>query len=100
MRDYFLEKLSIINYRMAIHEGDANRRLASQSVEILYKLFPTEVPTKYRKQFSELINRIEKTLGNIRQPGLYPARIDGIRNRTASKYIKLLIEIEDSLKEN
>jgi hypothetical protein len=30
MKLYFLEKLSNINYRIAIHEGDANRRLASE----------------------------------------------------------------------
>jgi len=92
-----LGKLSIINYKIAIHEGDANRKLASQAVQILYKLFPSEVPKKYRKEFEELINLIEKTLNNIHQAGLHPARIEGIRNSTASKYIKLLIEIEDYL---
>lgn len=99
MSHYFLGKLSIINYRMAIHEGNANRRLASQAVEILYKLFPSEVPKEYLKRFDELIIKIEKTLDNIPQPGIHPMRIEGIRNSTASKYIKLLIEIEDFLKE-
>lgn len=100
MENYFLGKLSIINYKMAIHEGDANRRLASQSVEILHKLFPCAAPDKYRKNFSELISRIEKTLENIHKSGLHPARIDGIRNSTAVKYIKLLIEMEHYLKED
>ena len=50
MKDYFLSKLSIINYRMSIHGGDANRRLASQVVEIYYKLLSAEeVPNEYRK---------------------------------------------------
>ncbi len=96
MNNYFLSKISNINYKMAIHEGDANRRLASQSVEILYKLFPNEVPSKYKEGFNELINYIEKTLKSIKQPGIHPIRIIGIKNVTASKYIKMLIDIENS----
>lgn len=98
MNDYFFKKLSIINYKMAIHEGNANRRLASQSVEILHKLFLSEVPGKFKKEFNELINLIDKTLSKIQQPGVYPVKIDGIKNKKAANYIKMLIEIEDFLK--
>jgi hypothetical protein len=31
MKGYFIEKLSDINHRIAIHEGDANRRLAKEN---------------------------------------------------------------------
>lgn len=88
MRNYFLGKLSIINYRMAIHPGDALRRLESQAVEISHKLFLSEAPKKYEKDFAKLITLCEKTLDN---------RSMGIQNSTASKYLKLLIEIEDFL---
>jgi hypothetical protein len=83
---------------MAIHEGDANRRLASQAVEIYHKLFQSDVPTEYKKEFEKLLDLIEKTLDSITQPGIHPARINGIKNSTAAKYIKLLIDIEYSLK--
>jgi len=47
MRNYFIGKLFDINYRMAIHEGNANRRLASEAIKIL--LLPSnEVPDLYR----------------------------------------------------
>ena len=99
MKDYFFGKLSIINYRIAIHEGDANRRLASQAVEILHKLFPSNVPDQYKKEFNSLLTHIEKTLEVIKQKGIHPARIDRIRNSTAAKYIKMLIDLEDYLKQ-
>ena len=35
MKQYYLGKLSDLNFRMAIHEGDANRRLASEIDKIL-----------------------------------------------------------------
>ena len=95
----FLGKLSLINYRIAIHEGDANRRLASQSVEIAFKLFPSEVPLQYKKEFNKFLSCINKTLDTVAESCFHPVKILGIRNSTASKYIKLLIEIEDCLKE-
>jgi hypothetical protein len=62
MRGYFAGELFDINYRMAIHEGDANRRLASEAIRIL--LLPTdEVPSKYRKQFKKLRKHMCHTKG-------------------------------------
>lgn len=98
MKSYFLEKLFSINYRMATHEGDANRRLASQAVKIL--LLPSsKVPHSYKKEFSKLRKLVKDTIRDLSSPGLTPTRIRGIRNRTAAKYIKLLIDIEESLRD-
>lgn len=83
---------------MATHEGDANTRLASQTGEIL-RLVKSDVPKKYKSQFNELIVVLEKTVEKL--PGLMiPVRVKGIYNKTAVKYIKLLWEIEDELREN
>ena len=35
MKNYFYSKLFDINYRIAIHEGNANQRLASEAPKIL-----------------------------------------------------------------
>lgn len=83
---------------MATHEGDANRRLASEAVKII--LLPSdEVPCSYRKEFLKLRKLAEDTVRDLSSPGLTPIRIKGIRNRTAVKYIKLLINIEESLRD-
>jgi hypothetical protein len=84
---------------MAIHEGDANRRLASQAYEILVQLSPNmnDIPMKYRNDFNNLVSCIEKTIKNLPSPGLTPVKMHGIYNATAVRYIKLLIQIEDSL---
>lgn len=83
---------------MATHEGDANRRLASQAAKIL--LLPSnEVPCSYRKEFLKLRKLAEDTIRDLSSPGLTPTRIRGIRTRTAVKYIKLLIDIEESLRD-
>jgi hypothetical protein len=95
-RIYLIEKLFDINYRMAIHEGNANRRLASEAIKI--KLLPTnDIPAKYKKEFSKLINLIEDTIKNLPSPGLTPIKLGNIKNKTASKYIKLLIHILDDV---
>lgn len=96
MKGYFIEKLSDINNRMTIHEGDANRRLASEAGKIL--LLPSnEVPKHYKDEFSKLRQLVEETIGNLSAPGLTPTKLGNIRNSTASKYIKLLIYICDDL---
>lgn len=97
MKQYFLEKLFDINYQMAIHERNASRRLASKAVKILL-LSPDEVPCIYRKEFSKLQNIIKYTLQNLSAPGLTPTRLQGVGNITAAKYIKLLLDIEYSLR--
>jgi hypothetical protein len=89
-----LEKLPLINYRMAIHEGDANRRLASQAWEI--SLLPNSlIPSRYRDQFAKLKLLIEQEINELPDSLMVPVRLGNIQRSTAVKYIKLLIEIED-----
>jgi hypothetical protein len=96
MRNYFIGKLSSINFRMATHEGDANRRLASEAYKIL--LLPeSEVPSKYEKQFAELIQLIHLTIARLPEKGLIPIKLGRIQNRTAVKYIKLLYIIMEDM---
>lgn len=96
MKNYFIGKLSTINYEMAIHEGDANRRLASQAIKI--SLLPNdEVPHKFKIAFNALNQLIETTLMSMPASGLIPVRLEKIKNKTASKYLKLLIDINAEL---
>ena len=97
MKNYFHSKLFEINYRMAIHEGNANQRLASETEKILVHLKPNIkiVPDQYKDKFTKLIALAENTLKDSK--GRIPIRIKGIQNRTAAKYIKLLIDIEESI---
>jgi len=99
MRNYFISKLFIINYRIATHEGNANRRLASQAPQILFQLATNQkvVPNRYKKEFAKFITLIEETVADAN--GQVPVRIKGIQNRTAAKYIKLLIDIEHYLED-
>jgi len=93
MKTYFAGKLFDINYRMATHEGDANRRLASEAIMIL--LLPLdEVPSQYRKQFDRLRRLIEETIKDLPAPGLTAIKLRGIYNITAAKYVKLLLDIQ------
>ncbi|MBU2639173.1 MAG: hypothetical protein KKG75_00525 [Nanoarchaeota archaeon] len=96
MNDYFLEKLFEINHRMSIHEGNANKRLAIESAKILYQLCPYsyDLPNKFKLDFNNLKKLIENTIKSLPQSGLIPTRLRCIRNITASKYIKLLKDIE------
>lgn len=96
---YFYGKLVGINYDIATHVGDANRRLASEAQRIL-NLFPSEAPEKYRKEFEKLWMVVEKELKDTHIPGLKPVRIKGIRNSTASKYIKMLIDMEREMRDS
>jgi hypothetical protein len=96
MKTYFLGKLFDINYRIATHEGDANRRLASQAVRILF-LPPDEVPDRYSAEFNKLKGVIEETFKSLPAPGLTPSRLRNIRNDTAARYIKLPLDIQYSM---
>ena len=92
MNHYFLEKLSGINYRMSVNEGNANQRLASEAENIV--VFPAvDVPIEYRDEFVKLKKILNASLDNVKFP-LTISRIRGIYNVTAAKYIKLLIDIE------
>ncbi len=97
MKNYFFSKLSGINYRIATHEGNANRRLASAAPEILFQLHEPYVPEKYKKDFKKLVSIIEKTAKSLPEGVMTPIRIEGIRNRTAAKYIQLLLDIQNHL---
>lgn len=53
MKRYFTNKLSEINYRMSVHVGTANQRLASEAIKI--RLLPSnEVPEDYKSEFNKL----------------------------------------------
>jgi len=95
MKNYFIGKLFTINYRIATHEGNANRRLASQAPQILFQLATNKkiVPERYQKEFTKLVALIEDTLASA--DGRIPIRIRGIQNKTAAKYIKLLIDMQE-----
>jgi hypothetical protein len=99
MKNYFYGKLFDINYRIATHEGNANQRLASEAPKILFQLAPNYrlVPGQYKDRFTKLIALIKDTLTG--SEGRIPSRIKGIQNRTAAKYIKLLIDIGESLRD-
>ncbi len=97
---YFLGKLSDILFRINIHEGTANERLASESKKIIVQLATNtqQVPTQYLDDFQKLIKLIEKTLKkHPNLPLLTPCGLSGIQNRTASRYIKLLLDIQNEL---
>ena len=93
MKRYFTNKLSEINYRISVHEGTANQRLASEAIKIL--LLPSnEVPEDYKSEFNKLRKLIEDKIKNLSAPGLTPIKLGNIHNSTAVKYIKLLIDIQ------
>ncbi|SRR5258708_4868147 len=95
--NYFISKLFNINYRMAIHEGNANRRLASETPNILFQLSPYQnlIPDRYKVEFVNLIGLVEITIEDSQ--GRLPIRMKGIQNRTAAKYIKLLFDMREYL---
>lgn len=98
MKNYFYSKLFEINYRIATHEGNANQRLASEAIKILVHLAPNHkfIPEQYKDKFDKLLTLVQSTVANTE--GRIPSRIKGIQNRTAVKYIKLLIDIEESIR--
>ena len=98
MSDYYLSKLARINYKIAIHPESANIRLTSQMDAILV-IAPTVIPEQYRKQFQALVNLIGTSYEKAEHlgKGVHPYKLEGIYNNTASKYIKLLLDIEDYL---
>jgi len=91
MINYYLGKLAAANYQIAIHPGAANERLTSQVDRILI-LSSEIIPEEYRRDFSVLIKRINESYGS--RP---PHKIYGMRNKTAARYIKLLLDIQEGL---
>ncbi len=60
---------------MAFHEGNASRRLASQSTKI-YLLQSGKVPDRYKKEFLELRKIVRDTIKDRSStPGLIPTRL-------------------------
>lgn len=100
MKNYFIGKLFTINYQIAIHEGNANRRLASQMPQILFQLVPNKniVPEKYQNQFNKFIELVDSTVED--SDGRVPVRIKSVQNKTAVKYIKLLIDIQEHFRDD
>ena len=95
-KSFFIERLSIINYNMAIHEGNAKQRLASECRKIL--LLPIEeVPGHFISEFKELTTLIKTEL-SFYPRGHEISNFVGKRNSMAIKYIKLLLEMEYVLK--
>ncbi len=84
---------------MALHEGDASTRLASEAVKIL--LLPTsEIPDKFKKQFLNLRQLVITTIKDLPAPGLTPTKLGNIQNRTAIKYIHLLLIMHVAMDED
>ncbi|MCP3923082.1 MAG: hypothetical protein GY714_10900 [Desulfobacterales bacterium] len=95
MEIYFSSKLADINYRISVHEGNANQRLASEALKI--SLLPSyEVPDEFKIDYEKLLKLIKETLKSSQ--GRIPTRLLSIQNRTAIKYIELLINIGTYIK--
>ncbi|MBC8525409.1 MAG: hypothetical protein ISS28_06460 [Candidatus Cloacimonetes bacterium] len=98
MKQYFIEKISDINYRISVNEGNANRRLSSEAYKIL--LLPDRVlPNNLQSKLKVLKTKIRLKIKNT-PDGLIPIKIGNIQNRTAVKYIKMLIDFEEYVKNN
>jgi hypothetical protein len=82
---------------MAIHPGDANRRLASE-ISAIMKIPPYALPAKYQRGFNQLQQLIEETVRRLPEPELRPTHLGRIQNRTAVRFIKMLIALEYDLK--
>jgi hypothetical protein len=100
MLGYYLGKLAQINYQIAIHPENSNIRLTSQADKILV-ISTSTIPEQYRKQFIKLTNLIDASYADAERMGvgLHLYKLLGIRNSTASKYIKLLLDIEFSIRD-
>jgi|SaaInlStandDraft_4_1057021.scaffolds.fasta_scaffold220103_1 hypothetical protein len=91
-----LGKISLINYRIATHKGDAIRRLGNQ-VHILTIIPADLIPKEYRKENQALKKLVDIEMGGLGNNFISTSKVGNIHNSTAIKYIKLLISIEDKL---
>src|SRR6476469_9575513 len=98
MKHYFLSKLSDLNYRMAIHEGDANRRLASE-IDKLLLLRGAPIPQRFGARFAKFQSLIDEALAGRSGLAVRPPKFRAIQCRTAAKYIAMLIAIENEWRE-
>jgi hypothetical protein len=99
MINHFLSKLSSINHQMAIHKGDAKERLAAYSSGIL--LLPEgEVPSKFQKDLDKLNKLLKETYASYSNlPPEHSINFGRMHRSTASRYIKLLWDIEYELRQ-
>jgi hypothetical protein len=93
-KDYFLDKLKFINRSMAVHIGDANRRLASEAQNISL-IDEHLIPVNHREDFLKIQKVVRNALKNHNSDYYELYKIDGIRNSTAVKYIEKLWYLED-----
>lgn len=90
-KQYFLGKLSHLNYCVAIHPGDAKSRLGSQAL-LVFLIDIDVIPKLYKKEFMALVKIIkDENLTNSLGMGI---SFHGKRNSSIAKFIKLLIDIE------
>lgn len=88
---YLKEKLNDIVYTLTVHEGNATMRLAYVYKKLLV-LPKTNIPQAYKGQYNEMMGKL--AIGcRTSAPGLTPSKVRNIQNRTASKYIALLVKI-------
>lgn len=90
-KQYFLGKLSHLNYTVSIHPGDAKSRLGSQALNVLL-ISVDVIPEYYKKDYKMLIKLIKDE--NSTKPDGMGFSFQGKRNTTIAKFIKLLIDIE------
>lgn len=100
MQQYYLAKLATLNYKIAIHPGNANIRLCSQ-IDQIANISPMNIPSEHQKAFEELQALIEHTyaLTNNLGQNLHPYKLRNIQNKAASGYIKLLLDIQYALED-
>jgi len=90
-KQYFLGKLSHLNYSVAIHPGDAKSRLGSHAKSV-FLIYIDVIPKLYKKEFMTLVKIIKHE--NLTNPHGLGISFHGKRNSSIAKFIKLLIDIE------
>ena len=95
-KQYFLSKLSHLNYSVATHPGDAKSRLGSQAT-YLFLISIDVIPEHFKKDFNVLIKLI-KDENQINSVGM-GIRFLGKKNTSIVKFIKLLIDIENEIRD-
>jgi len=90
-------KLSEINYRITVHEGNPIEQLESQSRKILFHILPSACPERYKDQLIELRNFISDHLKNKEPLENVPVKLRNITEEQAENYIKLLKAIENHI---
>ena len=95
-KHYFLGRLSQLNYSVAIHPGDAKSRLGSQA-KYVFLIHIDAIPEQYKKDFNVLVKLIKDE--NQTNPVGMGIRFHGKRNAAIVKFIILLIDIENQIRD-